>query len=585
MREICRELKRLQVLGAGLFLAFFIVCTGQAYAGDPLSTDSAGQGSGVSETQVEKKLILAPVPGVEKTPAVQGEGSEAITAPMVEKEDTAPPDAAAPSNDAPAAAQSSPPPPADIEAMVRDLKDRGLITEEESGRFLEAYRGLQAGDHAASPVREEYIREVADRVAEQIKGSVTSAVKEELKAEAVREARIGGWMSPLPEWTNRVTIGGDVRLRYQGDYFDDENAEFLKPSDPTKLMNTTSDRSRLRPRLRLSLNAQVTDTLETGIQITTGSTSDPVSTNATLGDSMNKDTIVLDRIYIKYRPLPELTLWGGRFANPWLSSDLVWDNDLNFEGVAFQLDSQIGSPFRGFLTLGLFPIQEVELSSRDKWLYAAQTGVRVRLAEFVRMQAAVAYYDFRNTEGRLNNPARPGEYDWTAPQFQQIGNTLFDIDPSTSYKLALASDYNELNFTVQLDMGIFDPIHAILLYDHVTNLGFDKDEVSRRTGNPDPKEAVTGFKAGLSVGYVKVQDTLEWQCYFYRKYLEADSVIDAFTDSDFHLGGTNCEGWMAGLQLGLAKNCWLETKWMTSDAIEGPQYAVDTLQVDVNVRF
>ena len=34
----------------------------------------------------------------------------------------------------------------------------------------------------------------------------------------------------------------------------------------------------------------------------------------------------------------------------------------------------------------------------------------------------------------------------------------------------------------------------------------------------------------------------EWNFGVFYKYLEADAVLDAFTDSDFHGGGTDAEG-------------------------------------------
>jgi hypothetical protein len=62
-------------------------------------------------------------------------------------------------------------------------------------------------------------------------------------------------------------------------------------------------------------------------------------------------------------------------------------------------------------------------------------------------------------------------------------------------------------------------------------------------------------------------------------------VLDAFTDSDFHLGGTNAKGWVVGGNYGLMKNTWLTGRWLSSDVITGPKYGIDTLQVDINTRF
>jgi hypothetical protein len=69
------------------------------------------------------------------------------------------------------------------------------------------------------------------------------------------------------------------------------------------------------------------------------------------------------------------------------------------------------------------------------------------------------------------------------------------------------------------------------------------------------------------------------------KYLEADAVVDAFTDSDFHLGGTNAKGWILGVDIGLAKNYWIAAKWLTSNEVSGPPLAIDVLQFDINARF
>jgi hypothetical protein len=62
-------------------------------------------------------------------------------------------------------------------------------------------------------------------------------------------------------------------------------------------------------------------------------------------------------------------------------------------------------------------------------------------------------------------------------------------------------------------------------------------------------------------------------------------VLDAFTDSMFHQGGTNAKGWVLGVQYGLAKNTWMDLRWFSADAIDGPKYSVDMLNLDMNTRF
>jgi Putative porin len=69
------------------------------------------------------------------------------------------------------------------------------------------------------------------------------------------------------------------------------------------------------------------------------------------------------------------------------------------------------------------------------------------------------------------------------------------------------------------------------------------------------------------------------------KYIERDAVLDAYNDSDFHLGGTNAKGWVIGGNYGLMKNLWFTGRWLSTDVITGPKYGIDTLQLDLNAKF
>ena len=66
--------------------------------------------------------------------------------------------------------------------------------------------------------------------------------------------------------------------------------------------------------------------------MTTGNQDDPNSSDITLGDFLDDLTISLDRAYLGVR-LGDLFLSGGKFANPFLRTDLVWDGDVNPQGA------------------------------------------------------------------------------------------------------------------------------------------------------------------------------------------------------------------------------------------------------------
>ena len=77
----------------------------------------------------------------------------------------------------------------------------------------------------------------------------------------------------------------------------------------------------------------------------------------------------------------------------------------------------------------------------------------------------------------------------------------------------------------------------------------------------------------------------DWSLYFAYRYLERDAVLDAFTDPDFHLGGTDAKGWVAGASIGVDRDTWFTAKYLSTQAIDGLPLSIDVLQADFNVRF
>ncbi|WP_051554321.1 putative porin [Desulfobulbus elongatus] len=489
------------------------------------------------------------------------------------------------------------------EEIINLLKAKNIITADEAAQILERHKS-EAGQMPPAtgskpvtivmPKGQRYPKATTDPVTKDIKEEVARQVREELKDAIAKEVKREASASSALDWSKRIRFGGDIRLRYQDDFFDDNNSQPFSPADPTQLVNRNIDRDRLVYRARLSAIAQVNDQTEAGLRLATGSEKNPVSTNDILGDYMNKDTVTFDLAYLKWTPLADasalpgkLDLWGGRLPNPFISTDLVWDDDLNFEGVAANLAIPINARMKGFVNAGAFPLQEEDFSSRDKWLLGGQVGLQYSRSNITYTLAA-AYYDYQNVQGQRNPYTLDGEgpNDYTAPLYQQMGNVVFDLNQynSDATLFALAADYNEINLTGKVDIGIFDPIHVIVLADYVQNIGFDSAEVSALTGENVPEDD-TGYMVGLTVGHPRMENLWDWQTSLAYKYLEADAVLDAYTDSDFHLGGTNAKGWILGGQLGLGKNLWLRARWLSSDAISGPPSAVDTFQLDINTRF
>jgi hypothetical protein len=285
-----------------------------------------------------------------------------------------------------------------------------------------------------------------------------------------------------------------------------------------------------------------------------------------------------------------LNLSGGRIPNPWLGTDLVWDPDLNFEGVAanYRLGLMRDDPYShfAFLTIGAFPIQEVELSSKDKWLYGAQLGFEWKFAGGSRTRFGVAYYQYDNITGQKNT-FRDNTLDYTAPQFVQRGNTLIDVrtdDDETTNLLALAADYHLADATVQFEWKLSPSYRLALTGDYVKNVGLKPEEILARTGFLVDKRD-TGYQAELNFGRASLAEMGAWRAFFGYRYVQADAVLDAFTDSDFHLGGTDAKGYFVGFDYALTPRVFGRIRYLSANEIDGPPLGIDVLQLDLTASF
>jgi hypothetical protein len=487
-------------------------------------------------------------------------------------------------------------------------------------------------ENARNQVPNDVIR--INYIPETIKEEIRKQVREELRKDVVKdviaEAEKEEWGIPgaLPSWINRITFSGDIRIRAQADIFDNSNTEnsyfnIHEINDAggqvyagrDQFINTTEDRNRARLRARFGVRAEVSDGLTAGLRISTGNRKDPVSTNQTLGNYSNKYELVWDQIYLKYVNYdfwryPRFSLSAGRMPNPWLSTDLVWDKDLAFEGLSGVYSYGFGSKEYANklqtssanveVAIGAFPLQEVELSSDDKWLYGAQLRSMYTFSNNSIFRIGLSYYSFENITGVRNTTVESKDNDFTAPDYVQKGNLFYNIrnssDPDAQL-WALAAEYQELNLTITYEIPLSEWKHVKLTADIVKNLGYDEDEIIERvggvtersqgwdSGTGPTKEKTLGYQLGVTFGWSKVNSKGRWSASLFYKHLERDAVLDAFTDSDFHLGGTDAEGWILSAKYGIKKNSWLSMKLLSTDTIDGVPMGVNTVQIDWNAKF
>ena len=420
---------------------------------------------------------------------------------------------------------------------------------------------------------------------------VRKELKDEIRLELAAQAFREGWTGPGsgPAWVRKLEWDGDLRFRAQLDRFASGNAPQISITETNRsralaLANTAEDRERFRFRARLGLTAKIDGNWSGGVRLTTGSATDPLSSNQTLGTYNNRYTVLIDRAYIRYR-LGDYSAVAGRMANPWFGTDLMWANDLSFDGLALQWTPRITSDIRGFATLAALPIQEVELASADKWLFGGQIGAT--LAPSPRTMGAklgLAYFHYANLRGK---PSAAGSTanEFTAPAFAQKGNTYFNISSdSTRPLLGLAADYQLLNLTGQVDVPSVAGKRVIVTGDFVRNFGFDRAAVSQRVG-ADVTPQVNAYHLRVAFGDADVKAMHDWQVFAAYKRVERDALLDAFTDSDFRLGGTDARGYIFSGSYGLGKNVSAAFRYFSGDSISGAPLSIDVFQFDLNVKF
>jgi len=503
--------------------------------------------------------------------------------------------------------------------MVADAQNRTLAEAQARAEREEARRDADAQAAQAATVETAGVEDSVEPgsvrvtyVPQIVRDDISAQVREELRPavvqDVVQQAREEGWGVPagLPDWVRGLKLSGDVRVRGQADLFASDNIQFsyldyltvnekggIAKAGEEAFLNVTEDRLRARLRARLGVEARLGNGFTTGLRLATGNFRDPVSTNQTLAQVGGRYSFGLDQAYVRYdtgTEDPWLTLVAGRSTNPFFSTDLVYDTDLTFEGFwgrySYGLDAYAGDDDALDVTIGAFPLEEVELSGDDKWLYAAQLGMQWTFAQAVRLRGALAYYFYDNVTGRLN-PFESTVYDYTAPAWLQKGNTLFDIrnDADTSTNLfALAAEYQLASVVFAVETPLLDEYQLAFFADYVTNLGFDEAEVAARTGVP-VEGRTDGYQVELGFGHPALDRLHAWRAALRYRYLQRDAVLDAFTDSDFHLGGTDGQGYVLRGDYALGPKVYLTLRYLTANEIDGPPLGIDVVQLDLNGRF
>jgi hypothetical protein len=488
---------------------------------------------------------------------------------------------------------------------------------------------------------------------------VRDQIRDEVKQEVMQQAKAEGWAQPgaLPAWLDRITISGDMRVRSEYDLYSRNNTNELidfatfNNSGPTDInpetnpnglpfLNTRRSRyDNLSIRARLAIDAKLSDQVGASIRLASGNTNGPPSTTAILSGGFGKKNIWLDRSYVWFKPASWATLSAGRMPDPFQRTDLIYSDDLNFDGVdgRFNLPlprrdlrlSLIGGAFPLGYPSGNFPANATDkVQQQPSWLFAGQAIVDWTASGRFDWKTALAFYDFHDVRGVLSQPCpiyngnKQCSTDFTTPPYMSQGNTLFfirDIQPNPASPLNYAQPqllglrfgYQLLHLNTILDYNIDADRHLVFTGEYVRNVAYNKSDICRdapkglpvnnlvpsAAGNTDPCAATgTDAKASFHSGPNAWNAELlfgdpdptrfgQWSISAGYRYIEPDALLDGYNSVDFHLGGTNAKGYVLKATVGLFKGSYLQARWFSANEVSGPPLAIDVGQLDLHVRF
>ena len=284
-------------------------------------------------------------------------------------------------------------------------------------------------------------------------------------------------------WTDSLRVAGDLRYRHES--INDD---------------LSSERHRQRIRARLNVTADLAENASVVFGLSTGGRTND-SGNQTMGDGFSYKPIDVDLAYFNWGVTDSLNLLGGKMPSPFFRPTgyhLVYDSDIRPEGLALRYNS--GSFFGNASAFWA----EERSQDPDSMLFGLQAGYRGTLNNGFGLTAGASYYETTHMRGR-------------APLFSPgngQGNQL-DANGNYLYGFSQINLFGELRFELA-----GEPV--TLFADYVRNTDAD------------------AFDEGFAFGgtYRSASNPGDWSLAYIYQDSEANSVVGAFTDSDF-AGGTS----------------------------------------------
>ena len=395
---------------------------------------------------------------------------------------------------------------------------------------------------------------------------ITDQEAEEVRAELTKEVSTtsaGKWKLSTP--ITELEIYGDARVRYEI-----RTAEAGLP-DTIDTPGDNTQRNRARYRLRLGIRGILADDWFFGLRLETSSNSR--STNVTFGGESSggpfakgDDTIYVGQAYFGYTGLKDFRFTVGRMPNPLVTTSMVWDADINPEGLSEQWKHTFT------ISLGSGRSAEVASMSKDgKTVAPVETAPR-SIAIDVFANFAQFVYDDENPENPIG-PAPNGvpnidaymlawqigaRVNFTKTVYLQLAPTIYNYTGNgDSFNTHFNGGPNFINSAGVVTTPNQTGINSLLVFDMPGEFGwtwgefpmrifgdfavnFEADDRAAASGHPDKGGDRYAYQIGLALGKVKVKH--DWEASIAWQYVNQYALDPNLVDSDIYDSRVNMEG-------------------------------------------
>ncbi len=357
----------------------------------------------------------------------------------------------------------------------------------------------------------------------------------------------------LPGNTCVMSFFGDFRLRHESIY----------------ITGPTHNRHRERLRFRFGANFEISEELTVGFRARSGNGDDPNSPHHTFSNAFDSINFNLDRAFAKYNPYwaPSLTVYGGKFGNPMVMNpvygELVWDADINPEGLAFVWEGE-----NARAVVGGYVVDErnggAPVAFEDTTLITAQISGSREIDSNSSISGALGYYYYSNLTPNGTTTSLADN------NFERRGNLM--VGAPELY----ASDFEILDAYMAYDTTI-RCVPVVISGEYIKN--------DAAINNEDE-----GYAVGVAAG--STSEPGGRQFFYQYQDIEQEAVFAGFVNDDFPYA-TNYHGHVIGMNQKLGKatvvRIWaLNSERSSLDASPTDRFPDSsrwTFRADMNIKF